>query len=285
MSYLHYLDPLGNRLPALERNILRLRSMQVMLVLFYTEQIKAKVLGLFEATEDFRACVGNGSHQASTNAKSQKNRLKRCFDILVADGALTIDQRDEIRRLTDFRNLIGHDIHELVGDLTTSRHLRIWQGNGAENTSLYDYQATDRLRYYHDLIEGLPVTHHYTGTIGLARMKFDTAERTLLADITRLMKKIQRQYDARNLRIRELNDQIETDALEYSRHPLNQFSNNRLTKRGEEVCYRLFDQGKSPMVVAHLMGVSLASSMKRQRMWKKAGGRHRQRVDLDGLTA
>jgi hypothetical protein len=31
-------------------------------------------------------------------------------------------------------------------------------------------------------------------------------------------------------------------------------STGHLTKRGAEICYRLFDLGKSPMAVAYLMG-------------------------------
>ena len=48
-----------------------------------------------------------------------------------------------------------------------------------------------------------------------------------------------------------------------------------LTKRGAEICYRLFDLGKSPMAVAYLMGMTLRSAERRQRSWSKAGGASR----------
>lgn len=41
-----FLDPLGSRLPGLEQNILKLRSAQMMLVLFHAEQLKTRVLSL-----------------------------------------------------------------------------------------------------------------------------------------------------------------------------------------------------------------------------------------------
>jgi len=48
-----------------------------------------------------------------------------------------------------------------------------------------------------------------------------------------------------------------------------------LTQRGEEICYRLFDKGKSPMAVAHLMGISLKAARKRHGMWQATGGVNR----------
>ena len=53
--------------------------------------------------------------------------------------------------------------------------------------------------------------------------------------------------------------------------------------RGEEICYRLFDQGLSPMAVAHLMGLQLTSVRNRQRSWVKLGGKQRPAVDFETL--
>jgi hypothetical protein len=67
-----YLDPLGSRLPALEHNILKLRAMQMVLVLFYAEQLKLRVVDLIQGTESrMRA-----SNQASSSVcpKASKTR-------------------------------------------------------------------------------------------------------------------------------------------------------------------------------------------------------------------
>ncbi len=45
-----------------------------------------------------------------------------------------------------------------------------------------------------------------------------------------------------------------------------------LTKRGVEICYRLFDFGKSPIAVAYLMGMTLSSAKRRKTLWMNAGG-------------
>ena len=56
-----------------------------------------------------------------------------------------------------------------------------------------------------------------------------------------------------------------------------------MTKRGVEICYRLFDLGKSPLAVANLFRISLVSARKRLGMWKALGGKERPAVDLDAL--
>ncbi|HSC85080.1 MAG TPA: hypothetical protein VLC30_15805, partial [Pseudomonas sp.] len=48
-----------------------------------------------------------------------------------------------------------------------------------------------------------------------------------------------------------------------------------LTKRGVEICYRLFDLGKRPIVVAYLMGISLRAAERRRKAWSEAGGEKR----------
>jgi hypothetical protein len=86
-------------------------------------------------------------------------------------------------------------------------------------------------------------------------LMFTSAERTLLADIKKLRSKIRQLAKTRSPDIERLNTELQVEAgtpdEEQHWHPLNQYDNKRLTQRGEEICYRLFDQGKSPMAVAH----------------------------------
>ena len=46
----------------------------------------------------------------------------------------------------------------------------------------------------------------------------------------------------------------------------------KLTPRGVEVCYRLFDAGKSRYAVAQLMDISFGAATHRYEAWLKAGG-------------
>lgn len=54
----------------------------------------------------------------------------------------------------------------------------------------------------------------------------------------------------------------------------------KLTDQGEEICYRLFEAGKSRYAVSQLMGISYGAATHRYHAWEKAGGQNRQRRPL-----
>lgn len=61
--------------------------------------------------------------------------------------------------------------------------------------------------------------------------------------------------------------------------PLNKNGTN-LTPRGVEVCYRLFDGGKTRYAVADAMGISYGAATHRFHAWEKLGGQKRRRQPL-----
>jgi hypothetical protein len=50
----HFLDPFGSHLPALERTVLRMRAIEMVLILFYAEELKRDVLDRIRTTDRFR---------------------------------------------------------------------------------------------------------------------------------------------------------------------------------------------------------------------------------------
>jgi hypothetical protein len=54
----------------------------------------------------------------------------------------------------------------------------------------------------------------------------------------------------------------------------------KLTDRGVEICYRLFDMGKTRYAVATLMNISFGAATHRQKAWEKEGGLNRNRKPL-----
>lgn len=280
-----YLDPLGSRLPALERSILKLRAMQMVLVLFYAEQLKLRVVDLIQGTESLLARLKPGT--AERVPKGVKNPVGKALDALVVDGAISSSDRAEIVRLIDFRNLIGHEVHDLVGDLSTERCAREVAAIHPERLSKYDYEAVDRLRHFHDLLDSLHRTHHYVSVLRMDRLMFRSAERAFLAEIGSLMRKVNRLDRDRRRKVKALNAELNLGEgdwdEEHPDHPLNRYDNRRLTRRGEEICYRLFDKGKSPMAVAHLMHISLIAARKRRRQWHVLGGKKRRNADVRSL--
>jgi len=62
-------------------------------------------------------------------------------------------------------------------------------------------------------------------------------------------------------------------------NPLNK-SGQHLTTRGVEVCYRLFDAGKSRYAVKKAMNISYGAATHRYYAWEKLGGKNRKRQPL-----
>jgi hypothetical protein len=63
--------------------------------------------------------------------------------------------------------------------------------------------------------------------------------------------------------------------------PANKLESGKLTDRGVEVCYRLFDAGKSRNAVRAEMEISFGAATHRFEAWKKAGGLDRKKQTLD----
>jgi hypothetical protein len=63
-------------------------------------------------------------------------------------------------------------------------------------------------------------------------------------------------------------------------NPLNK-SGQTFTVRGTEVCYRLFDAGKTRYAVAKAMNISYGAATYRHHAWHMAGGKTRTRQPLD----
>jgi len=62
--------------------------------------------------------------------------------------------------------------------------------------------------------------------------------------------------------------------------PRNKTCDGKLTERGVECCYRLFDQGKSRYSVARELSISFAAATHRFSAWMKAGGKERRKMRL-----
>jgi hypothetical protein len=278
----HFLDPLGSRLPALERAILRLRALQMILVLVYAEALKRDVLDTIQATDHF--------HAEQRVPKGVKNPVDKALDALVADRAITAPDKTEIVGLIDYRNAIGHQIHNLLADLGAEKVVREFAEYAAANPKIpkYRYDALPRLRHFRAKIDGLYRTHHYVRTIGHDRLLFGLAEKVFVEDIKRIERRTRRLIADRSAEIKAINAELNLTGtgLTGQWHPAGPYSkydDGRLTPIGAEICYRLFDLGKSSLAVAHLARLSLASARHRHDLWRALGGKKRSTVDFAKL--
>lgn len=63
--------------------------------------------------------------------------------------------------------------------------------------------------------------------------------------------------------------------------PANKNEQGKLTARGVEICYRLFDAGNSRYAVGHLMDISFTAANHRHQTWQNLGGSQRTKQPLD----
>lgn len=59
--------------------------------------------------------------------------------------------------------------------------------------------------------------------------------------------------------------------------PANKFPDGKLTPRGAEICYRLFDAGNTRYAVSDLMDISFSAADHRFNAWQHAGGLEREK--------
>ncbi len=96
-------------LSAKDRRILKYRSLQIMLYLFYAEDLKKFIFGSLK--------ISNDIHGISN--KNMKN--SDYLNMIVKDGIITEEEKEELTLLIDFRNDIAHEMHKMVNDFGDTR--------------------------------------------------------------------------------------------------------------------------------------------------------------------
>ncbi|NJS13611.1 MAG: hypothetical protein HC788_02105 [Sphingopyxis sp.] len=272
----NYLDPLRGPLPALERAIHKYRTLLMVLVIYHAEELKHEIVEDVLARQSFK----------TGHRQTKKMKWPQALEALQAEEIISAAEREEIAELISFRNDIAHEIHKLFADLSGDKFVRDI-GRFQPRKTPFDYEAANRLRDLRALIKERQQAKHWTGVMNFRSMMFESADHIYRDELKRLDKKIRRLMKVRRANLQALNKEFQLGEhwhgfyMPFSPH--NQYENGRLTARGVEICYRLFDEGKSPMAVAHLMRVTLNSIKKRHQQWRGFGGPKREPVDFEAL--
>ncbi len=82
--------------------------------------------------------------------------------------------------------------------------------------------------------------------------------------------------------LQRLRGLVQPQAMEFDpKDPRNKLPDGKLTPRGVEVCYRLFDAGQTRYAVKEAIGISYGAATHRLGAWQKAGGRNRDKLAID----
>jgi hypothetical protein len=124
-------------LPALERNILKYRAFEMMLTLFYAEELKQFLVGTMKATDHWRDNSKKWFQKAPPHYRAVVERLAK-------EGYITDAQRDEIIKIVDYRNDIAHELEKMTFDVSRSTFVR---GMKEVVKPKYDYGMLERAKF------------------------------------------------------------------------------------------------------------------------------------------
>lgn len=171
-------------LPALERNILKLRALQMSLVLFHVEHLKRFVIGSLQATD---TVLG------TNRFPDGKKPLERAWAIVVEEGILTAEESEQIQELIDYRNDIAHKFHVMTVDLSNEKFA---QDRVRVQGFRYDYFALNRVRRISKKVtEGFQ--SKFVMLAGLDHAMFADQEHALDHELKLLSRRIDKQYAKR----------------------------------------------------------------------------------------
>lgn len=256
------------------------------------QRVLSRVLMDAELNKALSPADGAALRLQFANDRQQGKKLKIAFAFAINIKMFTKAEADELKGLLDYRNDIAHRIHHVMSDLNRS----YWATDHVTFTApAYKGDALDKLRAYRRSL--WERTHHQIMlSLSFDRLLFEMAEDVLEADLKRLEHLIKRQIAQERRRTKAINAELSLAGSELvgdlaPRFPLNHRpdrsygddyipATGHLTKRGVEICYRLFDMGKSPIAVAYLMGMTLRSAERRKASWIKAGGLQRVRAEV-----
>ena len=281
MRYANRSNPWRGEIRALESNIAKFRAMEMALVIHYAEEIKRTLVSAVEATRRLQK-LARPQPENSDRPASYPKALRAWHEL----GCLDEDEAAEIRALVDYRNDVAHRVHLLSADLSPDRTLRDF--TRGEGRPTYDYTAVDRMRAALSLLSDRAQEHGLIQEASFNFLLFETAEKALKLELKRLRRKITRLYDERIKAMESIQGELSRIRQHYRGeaspgHPLNQYDDGRLTPRGIEICYRLFEDHYSNAAIGAALGISIKSVQNRRHLWKAGGGESRSRQVIADL--
>lgn len=250
---------------ALEANELKLRAFEMILVIFYIEDLRRFILGAVRATnvllkQDDR--LKQRDEDGKEKEPSESKIMRMATKVLVDEGVISKAEKKELVTLINYRNAIGHEPHQLTVDVGSYSEL----AKIGKNSRRYDHTILGRVQNMRDKIHE-EVAKKFAMLLNFDSLMFEAAEKSYLLEIKRLKKKISKQVkqykeqiEATNQVIRSIPKDVLAAAQPY--HPKHYKRNGTLTDSGISCVYQLFAAGATPLAVAHLMKISLKSSRK-----------------------
>ncbi|WP_431296458.1 hypothetical protein [Rahnella sp. PAMC 25559] len=263
--------PHGRTTTSLEANVLKIRAFEMVLILFYMENLKRFILGSIQQTDKIRGenYFASGKIKTSEGKKMEIARAR-----LVSEGVINQTESDELKKLMDYRNIIGHKVHDLTVDVGAYANLTTLHPETYKPMPAYDYTAAKRARLLREKIEN-GMMGNYIMRMSFSSLAFEAAEKTYLKEIKRL--KVRTNKDIKNFNdiIQDTNRLIKgipTSVMLAAQpaHPQNIKNNGNLSKHGVKCAKLLFEAKATPLAVAYMMRISFRAANRWFSRWKAA---------------
>ena len=173
------------KLPALEKNILKYRALQMVLLVHEVASLRAFLINSIRETDSFPWREGSERLPERT-----RGPLQKALRVLVDESILTDEESQDLQTIVEIRNTVGHRVHELVEDISAPPDLR-------RRGRSFDYGALERFERYRRKIE-LGMMNKFVLQLDFRGVVFDQAEATYKEELARLRKRIDRQYVERS---------------------------------------------------------------------------------------
>lgn len=264
--------PHGNKLTTLESNVLKLRALEIVLVLYYMEDLKKSVIASFNVSKWIHSDASSDEKQKKGKKKKDTSNFNEARLRLLSEGIISEAEGEQISELVDFRNVIGHEIYKVTADVGPESHLCLYMEDAACNTILYKYDVVSAARKLRKEVLDRMGRKGYAIVLPFAPIVFSAAEKAYIKEIKSLRKKIEKGAFEYNNKVESLNSEIgsiPSDVMKFVApgHPNNFLANGNLSRKGIDGIYMLFDNNLTPLAVSHLLRISYRAALRWYRRW------------------
>lgn len=208
-------DPWRGRVRALERNVMMYRTIQFVLVIHYTEELKKTVIKhVRDHYVKFKVNQTHGHRDYSMDASSKNfyGSLNKWVD----EGLIDDKESSEIRHLVNFRNDVAHRLNQLSIDISRYSFHQDLVRRYPDLLKHHDYEAVDRLKEMIKLLKARILRSHRPYVLDLEAHYFETAESILFSELKSLERKIKRLASKRRKEDNEVNRELKIIRTEFS---------------------------------------------------------------------
>lgn len=257
--------PFGLAPTKLEADILKIRAFEMILILFYVEDLKQFII------ENLKSSF---PYAPSIPALPQKRKMDAARKILVAEGCITQAESDEIFRLMEYRNTVGHKIHALTCDIGAYSELGDFDSETFVPIQKYDYSAAKSTAQLRKSVS-TGMSKKFALSVNFNGLRFEAAERVYLTEIKRLKRKVNTGIDQFNQSIAQTNaiiKKIPPAVFDQAQpgHPRHIRNNGTLSESGAGCLFQLYEAGATPLAVSYLMRISVRSANTWLKKWEQA---------------